>query len=82
MIVKVKSWGNSQGLRLNRQVLEEAHIAVGDKVNLSVRDGVILVAPAKRVWGGCDLRALVARRSRGYKPEVIGWGKPVGREIW
>lgn len=82
MITKVQSWGNSQGLRLNRQVLDEAHIAVGDQVDLSVRDGVILVAPAKRVRGGCDLRTLVARIPRGHKPEEIDWGKPVGREVW
>ena len=82
MITKVQSWGNSQGLRLNRQVLEEAHIAVGDQVDLSVRDGVILVAPAKRVRGGCDLRVLVARIPRDYKPEEIDWGRPVGREVW
>ena len=47
MITKVQSWGNSQGLRLNRQVLEQAHISVGDEVDLSVREGVIVIAPAK-----------------------------------
>jgi len=82
MITKVQSWGNSQGLRLNKQVLEEAHIAVGDQVDLSVRDGVILVAPAKRIRGGCDLRELVARIPRDHKPEEIDWGRPVGKEVW
>jgi antitoxin MazE len=82
MITTVKSWGNSQGLRLNKQVLAEAHIAVGDQVDLSVHDGVILVAPAKRIRGGCDLRALVARIPRDYKTEEIDWGRPVGKEAW
>ena len=82
MITKVQSWGNSQGLRLNKRVLAEAHIAVGDEVDLSVRDGLILVAPAKRVRGGCNLRALVARIPRDHKTEEVEWGKPVGREVW
>lgn len=82
MITKVQSWGNSQGLRINRQVLAEAHIAVGDQVDLSVRDGVILVAPAKRIRGGCDLRGLVAQIPRDYNPEEIDWGRPVGKEVW
>ncbi|MBI2438720.1 MAG: AbrB/MazE/SpoVT family DNA-binding domain-containing protein [Lentisphaerae bacterium] len=82
MITKVQSWGNSQGLRLNRQVLADANISVGDEVNLTVRDGVILVAPAKRMRGGCDLKRLVAQIPRDYKPEVVNWGKPVGREVW
>jgi antitoxin MazE len=82
VITKVKSWGNSQGLRLSRQVLDEAHIAVGDAVDLSVREGVILVAPARRVRGGHDLNRLVARIPKDYKPDPVKWGKPVGREAW
>ena len=65
MVTKVQNWGNSQGLRLNRQVLEEAHIGVGDEVNVSVRDGLIVIAPTKRVRGHQDLRKLVARIPKG-----------------
>jgi len=82
MLTKVQSWGNSQGLRLNRQVLTEAHIAVGDAVDVTVREGVIVVAPAKQVRGTYDLNQLVARIPKGYKPEPVAWGKPVGREAW
>ena len=61
MVTKVQSWGNSQGLRLSRQILEEAHISIGDEVDLAVHDGVIVVAPARRVRGRCSLKDLVAR---------------------
>ena len=82
MITKVQSWGNSQGLRLNRQVLAESHISVGDEVDLTVHDGVILIAPARRVRGRCNLKDLVARIPRDYKPQEVDWGEPVGREAW
>ncbi len=82
MITKVQSWGNSQGLRLNRQVLEEAHISVGDQVDLAVRDGMIVIAPMKRVRGGPSLKKLVARIPKDYKSEEVEWGVPVGREVW
>ena len=82
MITKVQSWGNSQGLRLNRQVLAEAQLAVGDEVDLAVREGVIVIAPAKRVRGGHDLKRLVARIPKDYKPDPVEWGEPVGREVW
>ena len=82
MITKVQSWGNSQELRLNRQVLDEAHIAVGDEVDLTVREGVILIAPARRVRGGHDLKRLVARIPRDYRLDPVEWGAPVGREVW
>ncbi|RLE27412.1 MAG: transcriptional regulator/antitoxin, MazE [Acidobacteria bacterium] len=82
MITKVQQWGNSQGLRLNKQVLEEARISVGDEVDLSVRDGVITLVPVKRVRGGHDLKSLVAQIPEGYTAEEIDWGEPVGREAW
>ena len=82
MITKVQSWGNSQGLRLNKQVLEEAHISVGDQVDLAVRDGVIVIVPIKRVRGGRNLKKLVAQIPKNYKPKKVEWGTPVGREVW
>ena len=82
MVTKVQSWGNSQGLRLNRQVLEEAHISVGDEVDLVVQDGLIVISPARRVRGRCNLRDLIARIPRNYKQQEVDWGEPVGKETW
>lgn len=82
MITKVRSWGNSQGLRLSKRVLQEARISAGDEVALSVRDGVIVIVPARRVRGGCDLSKIVALIPPGYLPEEVDWGQPVGREAW
>ena len=42
MVTKIQKWGNSQGLRLAKQVLEDAHISVGDDVDVTVRDGLIV----------------------------------------
>lgn len=82
MITTVQKWGNSQGLRLTKQALSEAGIGVGDEVEVSVRDGAIVVAPVKRVRGKHDLRELVSRIPRSYKSEEIPWGAPAGREEW
>ena len=51
MIARIQKWGNSQGLRLSKQTLDEAEISIGDEVNVAVRDGLILVAPVKRLRG-------------------------------
>ena len=82
MVTKVQSWGNSQGLRLSKQVLEDACISVGDNVDVAVRDGVIVVTPVKRTRRKVSLRKLVARIPKDYKPEEADWGSPVGREVW
>ena len=83
MITKVQKWGNSQGLRLSKELLLDADIGVGDAVDVSVRDGVIVVVPARRVRGGLDLQKLVDAIPEDYEPGgELDWGPPAGREVW
>jgi antitoxin MazE len=82
MMTKIQKRGNSQGLRLARQVLEEAHMAVGDDVDVTVRAGIIVIAPARRIRSKKSLPGLVSRIPRNYKPRKTAWGEPVGREAW
>ena len=82
MVTKIQKWGNSQGLRLGKQVLEEARIAVGDSVDVAARDGVIVIAPVKRMRGKQSLQDLVSRIPRNYKTKELDWGRPRGREVW
>ena len=82
MVTKIQKWGNSQGLRLAKQVLEEAHISVGDDVDVKTRDGLIVISPVRRVRGKWSLQELVSRMPKDYKAEETDWGKPVGREVW
>jgi antitoxin MazE len=82
MVTKIQKWGNSQGLRLARQLLEEACISVGDEVDVAARDGMIVIAPVRRIRGKQSLRDLVSRIPKNNEPEETDWGKPVGREVW
>jgi antitoxin MazE len=82
MVTRIQKWGNSQGLRLARQVLEDAHISVGDEVDVTTRDGMIVITPTRRIRGKQSLQQLVSRIPKNYKPEEVDWGKPVGREVW
>jgi len=82
MVTKVQKWGNSQGVRLSKALLSDVEINIGDAVNVAVRDGALVVTPLRRVRGGHDLRELVRRIPKDYKPEEVDWGFPVGREVW
>jgi antitoxin MazE len=82
MITRVQKWGNSQGLRLSKELLSEVEINVGDAVEVAVRDGALVVTPVHRVRGGHDLRELVERIPEEYEPGELEWGQPVGREVW
>ena len=82
MLAKIQKWGNSQGLRLAKNLLADAQFNVGDEVDISVKDGIMIVAPAKRIRGRHNLKDLVTRIPENYQPGEVDWGKPVGREVW
>ena len=82
MITKIQGWGNSQGLRLNKQIMKEANVSVGDEVALCVREGAIVIEPIKRLPGSYTLKELVAKIPVDYKPDEVTWGEPAGREVW
>lgn len=80
MQTQVKTWGNSQGIRIPKEVLQEANILIEDMLDIKVSDGMImLVKPFRHK----TLEERVAEY--GGKLDLDGefdWGKPVGREIW
>ena len=80
MVTKVQKWGNSQGLRLSRHVLEDARIEVGDDVEIIVGEEQITIK--KVVKPKFDLAEMVARMPRNYKAREESFGKPVGLEEW
>jgi len=82
MVTKVQKWGNSQGLRLPKQLLDDVRISVGDDVDVTAQDGVIVVASVKKSRGKRSLRELVSRIPKGYATGELDWGEPVGRETW
>ena len=82
MATKVQKWGNSQGLRLSKALLSDIEIHVGDAVDVTARDGALVVTPLRRVRGGHDLRGLVKRIPKGFKTKEFDWGPPVGSDAW
>lgn len=82
MITKIQKWGNSQGLRLSKELLSDVDIGVGDAVLIEARDGALVITPARRVRGRVDIEQLVREIPAGYKPGEIDWSPPAGREVW
>jgi antitoxin MazE len=78
---KVQRWGNSQGVRIRKDLLESADLVVGDEVEVEVRDGGLVITPARRIRGRQSLAQLVREIPAGYRPEELEWGAPAGREV-
>lgn len=82
MLTKVQKWGNSQGLRFTKAILQEAQINVGDEVSILVQKGRIIVEPVTKVRGKYDLKELVSKMPKEYQAEELDWGAPIGKEVW
>jgi antitoxin MazE len=62
---RIARWGNSQGVRLPREALEQAGLAVGDAVRVGVEDGRVTLEKVRRVRGRYRLEDLIARMPLG-----------------
>ncbi|MCX5856282.1 MAG: AbrB/MazE/SpoVT family DNA-binding domain-containing protein [Deltaproteobacteria bacterium] len=82
MLAKIQKWGNSQGLRLAKNLLADAQLGIGDEVDISVKDGIMIVTPAQKIRGRHMLKDLVARIPENYQTSEVEWGEPVGKEAW
>ena len=79
---KIQSWGNSQGVRFPKHLLEEAGLAVGDRVLIESDESGILVRPLRRRVRQHRIADLVAAMPGDYRPHEEDWGAPEGGEAW
>jgi len=82
MLVKVQKWGNSQGIRLSKEVLAEANILVGDALEIITTKEQIVIKPVRKIRCKYNLKDLVSQIPSNYKVQEDNWGAPVGLEVW
>lgn len=76
--VKIQKWGNSQGIRIPKNILDMMNWKDNDTVEISFQGDSLLIKPHKRK----TIDELFANYNGTYQSEEIDWGEPVGREIW
>jgi antitoxin MazE len=74
MRTTVRKWGNSLGVRIPRGVAADAQLTEGAEVELTVRDGGLVIVPV------LSLADLVARITSQNLPELQD-DAPRGREL-
>jgi len=78
MQTRVQRWGNSLALRIPKAVADDLGLSNNGQVELTVRKGKLVVAPASRP----QLTDLVARITAENLHAAEDCGMPVGREVW
>ncbi len=80
MQTRVQKWGNSLGVRIPRGLAEQIGLGAGTEVNLSAKDGQILVKPALPTRLSLD--ELMAGVTDNNIHSSVDTGTAVGAEIF
>jgi len=78
MKTSIVRWGNSQGVRLPKELLEAASLKVGDSVSLTTEEGGVVIR--KAAFRHRTLEERFAGYTGDYRPGEWDTGSPVGEE--
>ena len=81
MTAKISKWGNSHGLRVPKDVMDNLHLNVGDSVNISIKDGKAILEPIKKELPKYDLNELLSKIPKDYKANEE-FDEKMGKEEW
>ena len=79
-MLTISKWGNSQGIRIPKKYLDQLGLKVGEKVDIKIEDGKIVIIPIKnKRKPKIDINQLFKEDYEENKE--FEWGQ-VGKEIW
>jgi antitoxin MazE len=73
----VKKWGNSPAVRLPAAIMEAAHLALDQAVEVRVENGRVIIEPAAPRYALDDLLAGITPQNRHLEQD---FGTPEGKE--
>ena len=80
MEVKLKKWGNSDGIRIPNTIIKSLGLKTNDKLDLEVEDNKIIISKAK------TKEEVLEEKFKNYKGDNLTkeftWDEPRGKEIW
>ena len=80
MTTTIQKWGNSQGVRIPKMLLDAVKWSENEEVTITVYDGKLIIEKAKKEKE--SIMELFENYEEEYTPEEVDWGKPEGKEVW
>lgn len=80
MQVKLRPWGNSQGIRFSKEFLSEAGFSIDETLTAEIINGQIVLS---RVFRHRSLKERAAEYGGQLNlSDELDWSEPVGSEVW
>ena len=77
--LNLQKWGNSNGVRLPKKVIDAVHLSPNQSMSVSIKEGSIILTPIL-VYDDFTLESML----RGVTPDLVGGeitlGEDVGKE--
>lgn len=80
MTTSIQKWGNSQGLRIPKLLLESLKWQEGEQLEMILGDGEMILRPAKTKRK--SIQELFADYHDDCQLTEMDWGEPEGEEVW
>ncbi len=81
MITTIQKWGNSQGVRIPKILLDSINWSENEEVSINIEEDKLVIEKAK-TQNRKNIKELFKDYKGEYKPKEIDWGEPEGEEIW
>ncbi|MGL6341359.1 MAG: AbrB/MazE/SpoVT family DNA-binding domain-containing protein [Waterburya sp.] len=79
MSIKIAKWGNSLGIRIPKQIVEQIQLTEGMELEITREDNKLILTPRTKQY---TLKELLEGMSEHHLHSEIDWGEPVGKEQW
>ena len=80
MQTSIIKWGNGQGIRIPKGLMQELGLALNEKLSITVQGGKLIIEKEFR-HRTLEERAAAFGGKLGPYHE-LDWGEPQGREVW
>ena len=81
MTTTIQKWGNSQGVRIPKILLDSVNWSENEKIVIIVNNGKLVIEKANE-HKRKTIKELFENYNGDYEPTEIDWGEPQGEEIW
>lgn len=82
MMTTIQKWGNSQGIRIPKYLLDAVKMTMNDEITIRAECDMLIIEKAKPTGTHKTIKELFADYDEKYFPQEIDWGEQAGKEEW
>lgn len=82
MTTSIQKWGNSQGIRIPKYLLDAAKMTTDDEISIRAENDTLIIEKVAPTTTHKTIKELFAGFDGEYTTEEIDWGEQKGNEVW